>query len=166
MDMLFKWCLILFFVFLVVVVLRELTHTEALKPEIPELIEVNKSEDVSTSDMDLYGKAVNESRLELCNEISSSELKYACRSIVTGRPDHCYHLGKPKLIRECTSRYYLDSAFKKNNPRLCRKIKDEKLHDSCLLKFAVERGKSRICEGLIDEEMKKHCISRAAKQAG
>ncbi|MFC2162794.1 hypothetical protein ACFLRF_03860 [Candidatus Altiarchaeota archaeon] len=116
----------------------------------------------SSGDNDIYAKAISKSKLSLCNDIELDELMYSCRAIITDNLDHCFSLAEDDQRNKCKTRYYLKKSMDKNNPKLCKRIEDVKLQDSCILKYALDKVKPSACIYLSEEKMRIACEERAS----
>jgi len=155
-----RWAIALFLALLVAAACMAFAARSQTRQERPPAVERQEVENLIKADIELYDEAVNKSAVQLCDRISSKEHRYACRAIVTGDPDNCYHLASPKVIHECTSKFYLNLALKEDNPKTCLKITDQAMHDSCIIKFAVAARNRKLCEYLSDKNMTSACESR------
>ena len=111
------------------------------------------------NDMDKYQTAIEEKRPEICELIKPDELRYRCKAVSTGDLQHCFENKDVNLINQCKSRFYYYRAINNNDPKICLKIENKRLHDSCLIKFSDDETHSWVCQEIKEDKKRSNCMA-------
>jgi hypothetical protein len=112
---------------------------------------INKYRDLSYEDQLIYGKAIKEGNVNLCNELTSKRI---LGSIVTNLP-----------LKYPRSQCIQDVAVHENDPNTCDLIDKEGIRNGCFSILAVVQNNITLCDNVSDSSKCKYDVfdSMAAK---
>lgn len=138
------------------------------------LIPYQGTEDgISDEDKELYSQALLENDPDLCDQISSEDLRNSCTETLTPSDG-----GEDRLTeQEVSDRRYYNDALLNGNITLCDRISDEDMRNSCIIDLTPEPGEddpqeradlenfeqallefdSSYCDLIVDDDIRNSC---------